>query len=219
MVVFCTQTLLSSSFFLFVTLLSNLLLKYRLLFFFYPALLAFLSWISTLAFAFIFFLPPVSVLLPLSCLSAPSLHHSNLCSFLISVNYCFYFSCNFRQGDTTWLQLTPYRAGGFPFAHSQPPAFAVVESISTMLLDSPPPSLYLCFCHCYFFSFFCGVPLSLSPTFPTIWLLVSLSLSMPLWASPGLVAVGSTRASHTVTWHAIYRPSEGVALSARRMLS
>lgn len=154
MVVFCTQTLLSSSFFLFVTLLSNLLLKYLLLFFFYPALLAFLSWISTLPYAFIFFLPPVFVLLPLSCLNAPSLHHSNLCSLLISLNYCFYFSYNFRQGDTTWLQLTPYRAGGFPFAHSQPPAFAVVESISTMLLDSPPPSLYLCFCHCYFLFFF-----------------------------------------------------------------
>lgn len=217
MVVFCTQTLLSSSFFLFVTLLSNLLLKYLLLFFFYPALLAFLSWISTLPYAFIFFLPPVFVLLPLSCLNAPSLHHSNLCSLLISLNYCFYFSYNFRQGDTTWLQLTPYRAGGFPFAHSQPPAFAVVESISTMLLDSPPPSLYLCFCHCYFFYFFFAVYLylflQLSP------LSGFLSLSMPLWASPGLVAVGSTRASHTVTWHAIYRPSEGVALSARRMLS
>lgn len=209
---FCTQTLLSSSFFLFVTLLSNLLLKYLLLFFFYPALLAFLSWISTLPFAFIFFLPPVSVLLPLSCLSAPSLHHSP-CSF--SLNYCFYFSFNFRQGDTTWLQLTPYRAGGFPFAHSQPPAFAVVESISTMLLDSLPPSLYLCFCHCYFFAVYLYLFLQLSPLSGSSFL----SLSMPLWASPGLVAVGSTRASHTVTWHAIYRPSEGVALSARRMLS
>lgn len=186
MVVFCTQTLLSSSFFLFVTLLSNLLLKHLLLFFFYPALLA-----------FIFFLPPVSVLLPLSCLSAPSLHHSNLCSLLISLNYCFYFSCNFRQGDTTWLQLTPYRAGGFPFAHSQPSAFAVVESISTMLLDSPPPSLYLCFCHCYFFFFavYLYLFLQLSPLSGSSFL----SLSMPLWASPGLVAVGSTRASHTVT--------------------
>lgn len=38
---------------------------------------------------------------------------------------------------------------------------------------------------------------------------------VPLRASPGLVAVGSTRASHTVTWHSIYRPSEGVALGAR----
>lgn len=45
----------------------------------------------------------------------------------------------------------------------------------------------------FFFAVYLYLFLQLSP------LSGFLSLSMPLWASPGLVAVGSTRASHTVT--------------------
>lgn len=159
-----------------------------------------LSWLSTFCA-----LPLLSSILPASFIPIVPILNSLLKLF-----------CKCRRGDTTWLQLTPHRAGGFPFAHSQQAAFALVESISTMLLFSRPLPRSVS----VFPLFFCNAPLFLSPTF-TLSHPFSLCLSLPmsLWASPGLVAVGSTRASHTVTWHAIYRPSEGVALSARRMLS
>lgn len=117
----------------------------------------------------------------------------------------------FRHGDTLCLQLASYRAGDFPFAHSQPATCAVVESISTMLLLSG--ALPLCIA---VFSLACLVLLLKPSLFLSLFLFVYLaplslrfSIPMSLWASPGLVAVGSTRASHTVTWHAIYRPSRG----------
>lgn len=47
----------------------------------------------------------------------------------------------------------------------------------------------------FFFAVYLYLFLQLSPLSGSSFL----SLSMPLWASPGLVAVGSTRASHTVT--------------------
>lgn len=199
MVVFCTQTPLSSRL-LCCSFLSysscRLLLNYLLESFLFPAVL-----VSPLAsplcflsfFLLILFSPPAP-------LSSPLSHQPP--SFPIFAPVIYILHC-FRRGDTTWLQLTPYRARGFPIAHSQPAAFAVVESISTMLLLSRPlPLCITVFAPAFFFFFALHLclllPLSLSVS---MWLPVSLCFSLPmsLWASPGLVAVGSTRASHTVT--------------------
>lgn len=207
MVVFCTQTLLSStplssSSLLFVLRLSLLLLNYLLSSFLFLLSLLVSSLDSLLCFLcsvfIIFFLTPYFS----QSLYPPSLPPPSPISIFAPLISFLLLFCKFGQGDTTWLQLTPYRAGGIPFAHSQPAAFAVVESISTMLLLSRPlPLSLIVFAPAFFF--FCTAPLSLSPTFPlclylaplsSVFLSPHVSVGLP-WA----VAVGSTRASHTVT--------------------
>lgn len=193
---FCTQTLHSSSLILPPCFLSDSSLAtfFSFLILLYFFLCPFSFWRSFLQPSFV---PP----------SVPSfLHPPPL----------FYLFFKFRQGDTTWLQLTPYRAGGFPLTHSEPSA--LWWNPDPLCFSSLAPFPFTVVVHLAFFSLYCAVSLFLSPTL-LFSLYLFLSPPMSLWASPGLVAVGSTRTSHTVTWHAIYRPSEGVALSARRMLS
>ena len=234
MVVFCTQTLLSSP--LLSSSLPPSLPSFCLTPLSSPAKLpplviplscftCVLSWLSTfpvrfaLPFSFSFWL---TLSLPLLFLYS-SFPLSYLCPLISPFFNCFanlgeetQHGCSYNTIEGWRLPIRPLpasslRCGGIHIHYVAP--------------LSPPPSQSCCLCPCVFFLLLFSalhlclfLPLSLSVS---IWLPFSLCFSLPvsLWASPGLVAVGSTRASHTVTWHAIYRPSEGVALSARRMLS
>lgn len=142
----------------------------------------------------------VFLLLPAHCtvmhfmMTLPHLspHYSLFFSFHISFIYPgSVFNC--RQRGNLWLQLAAGRVGTFPFAS-----------------PGQQPSHPWC---SWWYTSIAALLLSLALLLHCIFIPVSLR------ASPGLVAVGSTRASHTVTWHSIYRPSEGVALGARSMPS
>lgn len=126
MVVFCTQTLLSSP------------------------LLSHLCPVSTLRFSFCSFSCLFHISLLVTCL--PSLSSPPILPLPPPNPYlCFSFLllifCEYGRGDTTWLQLTPWRLPIRPLSASSLHCGGIhIHYVASL---SPPPSL--CFLPCFFF--------------------------------------------------------------------